>query len=118
MSPQSDQGRQWRAIHKKQVEEWRAQIDELRNLANLENWTPERLEIEIAQRLPADLRIIWDFALEYLTRIKKTGFSQYLAEALREIREYGMIAPGRKMQLLKAIDTAKRKIKYGKRKKG
>ena len=42
---------EWREKNRDAVTQWRNAIEELRKAANLENWTYERLEIEIARTL-------------------------------------------------------------------
>ena len=110
MAPYSEKSKQWRRNNEASIVKWRKTVEELRNLANLENWTYERLDIEIAQRLDTDLRKIWDFSLKYSTRYKKSRLSKFYGSTLSEIRDYGTIEPLRKRQLFKAIETTRRKI--------
>lgn len=109
MAPYSEKSKQWRAHNKESIEKWQETVADLRNLANLENWTYERLDIEIAQRLDTDLRKIWDFSLKYSMRYKKSSLGKFFGTALTEIRDYGTIEPSRKERLLKAIETTRRK---------
>ena len=114
MTPYSYRSKSWREQSKESITAWQKQITDLRNLSNLENWTSERFEIEIAQRLDADLRKIWDFGSKYSRRYRKSQLGQAFKKALVEIIDYGTIEPSRKRGLLKAIETTRRKM-HGKR---
>jgi len=48
MVPDSEKNKKWREKNKAAITKWRATIDELRNLENLENWHYERFDIEVA----------------------------------------------------------------------
>lgn len=113
MTPYSDTSKRWREKNKESISEWQKTIADLRNLGNLENWSYERLEMEIAQRLDTELRKIWDFSLMYSLKYKKSNLSKFFGSALSEIRDYGTIEPSRRRRLLKAIETTGRKM-YGK----
>jgi hypothetical protein len=110
MAPYSDQSKRWREQNQESIRQWQAEIADLRHLGNLENWTAERLEIEIAQKLDADLRTIWDFASRYSRRYKKSKLGQFFKKALVEIIDYGIIEPSRKKHLLRSIETTRRKM--------
>ena len=86
---------EWRTKNSAAIFEWRQKIADLRNLSNLESWSYEKLEIEIAQLLHPKLREIYDFATSYSRRYKKGPFKQYMDEAVAEIVEYGSIEPSR-----------------------
>lgn len=110
MSPYSERSKQWREKNKEFIVEWQKKVDDLRNLGNLENWTYERLEIEIAQQLPSNLRKIYDFALSYIRRYKTGRFREYMAETAKEILDHGTIEPSRLDRLKKSIETAVRRM--------
>lgn len=110
MAPYSDKSKKWRENNKEVVNKWRVQVDELRNLANLENWSYERLEIEIAQKLHPKLREIYDFASSYARRYKSGKFRKMMAEAAAEIAEFSTIEPSRFYTLKRAIKGAQRRI--------
>ena len=112
MAPYSEKSKRWREENHKFILEWRRKIDDLRNLGNLENWTHERLEIEIAQLLDSDLRKIWDFANMCTSHYRTSKLSEYFGRALAEIRDYGTIELSRKNKLLKSIERTRRKM-YG-----
>ena len=114
MAPYSDGSKLWRQQNKDSVQKWQTEMNDLRNLANLENWTHERLDIEVAQRLDTDLRKIWEFCYRYTARYRGSNLAKFFGEALAEIREYGTLEPSRKRRLLKAIETTGRKM-HGKR---
>ena len=110
MSPYSERSKQWRQLNKSSIVEWQNKIADLRNLGNLENWTYERLEIEIAQRLPSGLRKIYDFALSYIRKYKRGNFREYIAGVAKEILDYGTIEPERLIRIQKAIQTTIRRM--------
>lgn len=101
---------EWREKNKAKIAEWRQAVQELRNLANLENWSYERLEIEIAQLLHPKLRIIFDYAINYTRRHKRGQFRELMANTAAEIMEYGTIEPSRFNAITKAIEGAKRRV--------
>ena len=80
----------------------------------MENWTHERLEIEMAQLLDLDLRKIWDFATMYASRYRKSNLGEFFSYVVSEIIDYGTIEPSRKERIRKAIETTRRKM-YGKK---
>jgi len=108
--PYSDKSKRWREENKASVDAWRKTIEDLRQLANLENWAYERLEIEIAQRLDRELREIWDFGSWYSKKYPKSEFGLFLKKAVAEIVDHGTIEPSRKKRLLRAIETTRRKM--------
>lgn len=110
MSPYSKESILWRKNNEKFIIEWQKRIEDLRNLGHLENWTYERLEFEIAQRLATDLRRIYDFACSYTRRYKTGKFRKYMADAVREIIDYGVVEPNRLKRLQKAIETTVRRM--------
>lgn len=110
MAPYSEKSKQWREKNKESIADWRKTIEDLRNLANLENWSYERLDMEIAQRLDTDLRKIWDFSLMYSLKYKKSNLGKFFGSALTEIRDYGTIELSRKKRLLAASETTRRKM--------
>ena len=114
MSPYSEKSKQWRAKNKEAISEWQQKIADLRNLGNLENWTYERLEIEIAQLLSSDLRKVYDFSISYIRRYKRGNFREYIAGAAKEILDYGTIEPSRLYRLRRAIETTIRRM-HGKK---
>jgi len=105
---------EWREKNRDAVTQWRNSIAELRKVANLENWAYERLEIEIAQRLPSKLREIFDFTTSYTRRYKSGKFRKYMDEAASEIIEYGTLEPSRYYTLIKNISIVKEKM-HGKK---
>jgi hypothetical protein len=101
---------EWREKNKEKIAEWRQRVQERRDLANLENWSYERLEIEIAQLLYPKLRVIYDYAINYTRRHKSGQFRELMANAVAEISEFGTIEPSRFNAINKAIEGAKRRI--------
>lgn len=114
MAPYSEKSKQWREKNKEPIEKWQETVADLRNLANLENWTYERLETEIAQLLDSDLRKIWDFASMYASRYRKSNLGEFFSYVVTEVIDYGTIEPSRKESIRKAIETTRRKM-YGKK---
>lgn len=110
MAPYSDKSKRWREKNKENVKTWRELVGELRNLANLENWSYEKLEIEIAQKLHPKLREIFDFASSYAREHKSGKFRKLMADVDAEIIEFGTVEPSRFYSIKKAIEGAKRRM--------
>ena len=111
MPKDPERNKWWREQNKESIAQWRKKMDELRGWGYAENWNYERLEIETAQLLDQNLRVIWDFASYYRSRTKSGTLRKTFLDALHEINEYGTIEPQWKRELIKAIETTRKKMR-------
>ena len=102
---------EWRERYSEKIKQWKKEMEELRARSYEENWTQDRYQMEIMQKIENQkMRDVFIFAKNYIARYKRGKFRELMAKAYQEMVDYGVIEPSRLTYLERSINTARRKM--------